>query len=152
MVNFNQNNKQIYTLMWLPAEDEIIFRAKDESPVAANDSLYSHLKKHIHLHQWKVRYTAAYRQWLDNDNNAIYDISNEINKSMIAALIKLNEDLETKAVFFWFDIDRSVTDEFTWKCCPVSGKKLITLGKEYTKKNAFVSPDYPLIFPDYVSL
>lgn len=142
-------NKEIFKIVWLPHEDEIIFSAKDETPVSLHSDLYSKLAAYIDIDEWKYLYGRAYRNWLDDISDAVCNVHDQVNMSMIAALIQLNETLPDRCLCYWFDIDRTYNEDFTWKYCPVSGKKLIFLGDGYAYKNAFVSPEYPVIFPIY---
>lgn len=77
----------------------------------------------------------------------IYNIRDQVNWSIITALIQLNKTVDTRELYYWVDIDRTCNEGFTWKYCPVSGKELILLGDNYPNKNSFTSPEYPLIFP-----
>ncbi len=142
-------NNEIFKIVWLPQQDEIIFNAKYETPVSLHSDLYSKLATYIDIGEWKYLYEKAYRNWLDDISDAVYNIHDQVNRSMIVALIQLNETLPGRRLCYWFDIDRTHNEGFTWKCCPISGKELILLGDGYSRKNSFISPEYPLVFPVY---
>jgi hypothetical protein len=143
----DSGKKEILKIVWLP-DDELIFYASDDRPLPLNSDVYRRLAECFDVLQWRFAYSQAYTDWLNGDNAAIYNINDTLNLSIIDALIKLNESLDHQIIYYWFDADRSVED-FFWDLCPLSGKKLLPLGKEYCGKNALISPRFPLIFPDY---
>ncbi|RFS25040.1 hypothetical protein DVR12_07595 [Chitinophaga silvatica] len=147
MTDFKKISKDVFKIMWLPGEDEIIFHANNESPLPLNTELYKQLNKYFDIENWKNKYAEAYKEWLNDISNVIYDIRNDINMSIIDALTALNKELEFQVIYYWFDIDRTFTDGYLWEYCPISGEKLIYLGEEYTRKNSLISPSYPIIFP-----
>ncbi|WP_212002739.1 hypothetical protein [Chitinophaga sp. HK235] len=149
MADLKKQNKEIFKIVWLPGEHEIIFNAKTESPLSLKSPLYELLNQYLDIDKWKIQYNQLYLDWLDGNSESIYNINDQINLSIIDALIKLNKILDQQAIYYWFDIDRTFTEGFTWKYCPISGEELICLGSGYPEKNAFISPRYPLIFPDY---
>ncbi|HEY8956610.1 hypothetical protein [Chitinophaga sp.] len=142
-------NNEIFKIVYLPQESEIIFNAKYETPVSLHSDLYSKLLTHIDINEWKCLYEKAYRDWLNDVSDAVCNIHDPVNMLMIAALIQLNETLPDRRLYYWFDVDRTYNEGFTWKYCPISGKELILLGDGYPKKNYFISPEYPLVFPIY---
>ncbi|PSL44866.1 hypothetical protein CLV51_105239 [Chitinophaga niastensis] len=149
MIDLKKQSKELLKILWLPGEDEIIFNTKSERPLPLSSDLYRQLIQYLDIDKWKRLYAEAYKDWLNDDSKSVYKINDKINLSIIEALVKFNKSLDSQSVYYWFDIDRTFTEGFTWEYCPISGKKLIYLGDEYPKKNAFVSPEYPLILPDY---
>jgi hypothetical protein len=71
IANLKMINKEIFKIMWLPGEDEIIFRAKDESPLSLNTDLYRQLIKYFDIDKWKSKYNIAYKEWLNNNSNVV---------------------------------------------------------------------------------
>ena len=139
-------NKELFKVMWA-ADEEIIFDVKTELSLPLTSKIYTHLSDYIDVDLWRDSFTIQYRDWLNSDNESIYDIHNTVNVEMINALSKMNEILINKIVFYWFDVDRTFYGDFQWMVCPLSGKQLIHLDSQYPKKNALISPVYPLIFP-----
>jgi len=133
--------------MWLPDEPHILFKMKTEGFITLDSPLYQSLSTYIDLHKWKDLYKKKYNEWLNNDQNFIYHITDEVNLAMINVLISMNNDLKSKRIFYWFDIDRTFNENFIWEYCPISKKRLITLPAEYPKINSLISPDYPIVFP-----
>ncbi len=140
-------NKELLKIMWLPNENEIFFHMRNEKAVFWNSEIYKSLSEYIDVENWKHLYSKSYQRWLDDDDDSIYDIQSEINKSMIDSLIKLNKTLVSGVVFYWFDIDRTNNENFKWEFCPNSKKRLFTLGNTYPKINSLISPEFPLVFP-----
>lgn len=147
MIDSGKQSKEILKIVWLP-DDEIIYYAKDDSPLPLNSDVYRRLAECFDIHQWISAYSLAYTDWLKDVSDGIYNIHDTLNLSIIDALIRLNESLDHQVIYYWFDADR-VVDDFYWEFCPLSGEKLLSLGKEYCGKNALISPRFPLIFPDY---
>lgn len=79
MADLKKINKEVFKIMWLPKEDEIIFHAKDESPLSLDSDLYRQFIKYFDIDKWKCKYAAAYKEWLNNHSNTVYDINDEIN-------------------------------------------------------------------------
>jgi hypothetical protein len=140
-------NKELIKIMWLPGEDRVLFDIKREVPINTSSELYNYLLSFVDIDKWKTLYTQKYNDWLNSDDNTIYDINNEINLVIINALIEANRTIENKLIFYWFDIDRTYNEKFTWKYCPISKEGLIPLGNNYPDINSFISPKYPLVFP-----
>ncbi len=133
--------------MWLPGEEKILFDAKTDSEIGLDSNLYVLLTKYIKIETWKNSYQEKYYNWLNKDDNSIYNINDDININMVNALTKVNEILKDEMIFYWFDVDRTNIEYFNWKYCPISKKKIILLEKSYHYLNRLVSPVYPLIFP-----
>jgi hypothetical protein len=140
-------NKEIFKVMWLPKESRILLNVKNEEFVTLNSSIYERLSIYIDIPRWIILYEKKYSDWLNNDENSIYNINDNLNKKMVDALRQLNESYIDKRIFYWFDIDRTNNPNFDWEYCPLSEKKLIFLGYDYPKINSLISPDFPLIFP-----
>ncbi|MBN8786802.1 MAG: hypothetical protein J0I84_06920 [Terrimonas sp.] len=140
-------NKELIKVMWLPKQAEILFKMKDETSLPIKSALYSYILEYIDIVKWRKEYTQKYNDWLNKDDDSIYQIENGINMQMIDDLIKVNKRLRYEKIFYWFDIDRTYNDQFLWKYCPISNKELINLGNGFPKINSLISPDYPLVFP-----
>jgi len=141
------NNKELIKLMWLPDVKEVLLFIKDETFVPGDAELYNQVSTYLDIDQWKIRYSALYDKWLNDDDASVYDVDNEVNQTIINALIKVNSALKDKLILYWFDVDRANNENYQWKICPISKTRLIYLGDEYPKINSLVSNDFPLIFP-----
>lgn len=140
-------NKECIKVMWLPNQKEFLFTMKFETVLPIESFLYLYISQYINMEKWQNEYGYKYNDWLNNDDNSIFDIKNPVNLGMVKSLIELNMVLKFEKLFYWFDIDRTYNDDFIWEYCPVSNKKLVALGGEFSKRNSLISPDYPLVFP-----
>lgn len=140
-------NKELLKIMWLPAEREVLFNIQNEIQIPITSKFYDVFSDYIDIEKWRILYGEKYHNWLNEDDSSIYDINNEINLKMIDALVKINKRSSDAIFFYWFDIDRTFYERFKWEYCPLSNKRLLTLGDSYPAINSFISPDYPLLFP-----
>ncbi|PVD49298.1 hypothetical protein DC498_25740 [Terrimonas sp.] len=140
-------NKELIKVMWLPNQAEVLFKMKDETSLPIKSALYPHILQYIDIVKWRKEYAQKYNDWLNKDDDSIYQIENGINMRMIDSLIEVNKALRHEKIFYWFDIDRTYNDHFLWKYCPISKKELVKLGEEFPKINSLISPNYPLVFP-----
>ena len=140
-------NNDLIKIMWLPGQQEILFRMKTEESLPLASKHHNQISALIDIDKWRYLYGQAYDNWLNKDDNRIYDINFDVNQNMIAALTKANEALHQRIYFYWFDVDRTDNENFKWEFCPISSKKLLKLEPDFPKVNSLVSPDYPLVFP-----
>lgn len=140
-------NKDLIKIMWLPDQKEFLFQMRNETPLPIEASLYSLVAQYIDIAKWQEKYRKKYDDWLNKDDDSIYDINNEINMTIIFGLKRINKVMKNEMIFYWFDVDRTFNDHFLWEYCPISNKKLMSLGKEFPKINSLISPDFPLVFP-----
>lgn len=140
-------NNDLTKIMWLPDQQEILFRMKTEESLPLTSECYKQIYAFIDLDDWRHLYGRAYDTWLNKDDDRIYDINWNVNRIVIAALAKANEALNQRIFFYWFDVDRTDNEKFNWEFCPISKKKLLKLEPDFPKINSLVSPDYPLVFP-----
>jgi hypothetical protein len=142
-------NKKLYKIMWLPEENHIFLDIKNEKFISINSKMYKYLSNYVDWKSWINVYKKKYENWLNSDDNSIYNISDEVNTKIINALLEMNKHLIHEKIFYWFDIDRTFNENFIWKYCPISKRKLIQLPDEYPEINSLISPEYPLIFPHF---
>jgi hypothetical protein len=140
-------NKRIYKIMCMPGEYRIIWDVMTEEPIFRNADLYEALSEEIDFKKWRNKYAIKNKNLFQRDDDSIYQLKNPINLDMVNALLKLNEKLEDIIIYYWFDIDRTLDENFKWTHCPLSKERLIDLGPDYPKINSFVSMQFPLIFP-----
>ena len=122
---------KIYKIMWANQE-EIIWDVFTEKPVLLDNKIYDVLNKFVDIKKWKVDYSKAYFEWINEDNSNIYDIYFELNTRIIEVLPTLNDYLKGSniQVFYWFDVDRDKSLNFEWEFCPITGAKLISPFKD----------------------
>ena len=142
------NNMKEYKLMLTVPEENILWDIVEEK-AQTSVLCYSYLSKSIDLEKWKLSFFSLYRRWVEEDDYSIYDINNDVNISIINALVELNKEIDFK-IYYWFDVDRDRYPNYIWEKCPLSQKDLICLPKHYHKNNRKASVDYPLIFPDLI--
>jgi hypothetical protein len=133
--------------MWLPRTKKVIWTMKRESQVPLSSHLYNVLNKYIDLDTWRKQYGLEWYKWLNEDVDNINDIKFSLNKKMIEAVGKANNELSGDTLFYWFDIDRTHIKDFKWEKCPISKKKLVDLGSKYHSKNRLISPSKYIVFP-----
>jgi hypothetical protein len=128
--------------------EPLVWDCLTETAVPVNHSVYYNLKKYINLTDWETKYDKLYHQWLYNDDETIYNINVDINKFMIDAIFELNKEKKDYVLYYWFDVDRDKSPDYTWVYCPFSGKQLITLNEQFHYNNRKISPEHPLVFPE----
>jgi hypothetical protein len=139
-------NKNIFKIMCLFDDPKVIWDVKKEIQLPLTNPIYNKLKQLILLDKWIVDYNHLYVKWLKEDNTEVYNLSNSVIKSMISVLNKYNI-INDEKIYFWYDVDRSIDESFSWENCPICGMHLINLGADYNLNNRFISPTEPLIFP-----
>ncbi|CAL2083752.1 hypothetical protein [Tenacibaculum sp. 190524A05c] len=141
----NRCNYQCYKIMWAN-KSEIIWNIKNEESLPVNNFLYSFLDSFISIDNWRVDFRKSYFDWLYNDNGDIHNIYSEINQRVISKLPKMNEKLNEDGIklFYWFDINRFINEDYKWDFCPVYGNDLIISCND----KALVSERSFLIFPN----
>ena len=129
--------------MWASNDNELIWELQNEQVISPKSEIYQKLP--FDLMAWADKYKILYKDWLDNDNHAVYDIYQPENWEVITALMQCKS--ENYRIFYWFDVDRNRFPDFEWKHCPVCGDSLVDLGKDYPSFNRLISPKYPIVFP-----
>ena len=112
-------NNDLTKIMWLPDQQEILFRMKTEEALPLVSERYKQIDAFIDLDDWRRLYAQAYDTWLNKDDNRIYDINWDVNRIVIAALTKANKALNQRIFFYWFDVDRTDNEKFNWEFCPI---------------------------------
>lgn len=138
--------------MWTPGEGSMLFDIVSELEQPFNSQIYDNTNKFIDLQSWRNEYAKFYKEWLEFDDDSIYNLNSNFFSDTLKKLSELNSYLKEMSVYLWFDIDRTWIDQFIWEKCPISGKHLLNLGTEFPEINRLVSPDYPLILPSYESV
>lgn len=132
--------------MWANKE-EIIWNMRDEKSVPLDNILYKYLEKFIDYRIWQKEFHKEYLKWLAGENENIYDVNFSLNSQIIDILPKLNEKLNSQNiyVFYWFDIDRSVDENFNWEFCPMTNELLTNLNIK--NNNSLICKKCYLTFP-----
>ena len=76
-----------YKLMLTVPEENILWDIVEEK-VQTSCLCYSYLSKYIDLEKWKLSFFSLYRRWVEEDDYSIYDINNDVNISIINALVE----------------------------------------------------------------
>ncbi len=138
--------------MWLPEIDEIIWKLDNETmPIRpVKEFIFNSLNKNIDINEWHKKYANLYSDYLNNDAQDIYDVTNEINYSIIKAIKKTNNLLRKSNIilFYWFDVDRVSKENWRWISDPLNGKDLLKLDGSFHEVNRKVSLDNYMVFPD----
>ena len=92
-------NRELIKVMWLPEAKEVLLFINNEAFVPGDAELYNQVSAYIDIDQWKDLYSTFYYKWLNDDDASIYDITHEVNHTMINALIKVNSDLKDRLFF-----------------------------------------------------
>jgi hypothetical protein len=148
MVDSKNSPNLLYKIMWA-GKDNIIWNMKDESLVPLKSIAYNVLEDYIDYNDWRKKFSKSYNEWLVGDNSDIYDINFSLNKQIIELLPLLNQDLKKDkiTIYFWFDVDRDLYENFQWEFCPLTKNKLTKL-KNTHKNNLLISKDSYLVFPE----
>ena len=135
-----------YKLMFAGNEKKIIWDMLSEKEISLNDKIYQDLNEEIDLNKWGAKYSKLYKNWLENDDETIYDINSAINSEAINALKNYNKKSKNK-IYYWFDVNRDSNPDYQWKRCPLTNRPLVLVSKEYHNNNRLISEDAPLVFP-----
>lgn len=138
--------KKNVKLMWMPGESwDLCFYNMLSNELFQLDSCNcfdSRLMK-----DWYKQYGYLYDVWLNQDRSKLYDLKRPVHTDMIRYLAGVNEKLSDLRFYYWYDVDRSVKENYIWKECPLSGEKLESLGENYFYTNRLVSSVYPVCLP-----
>ncbi|WP_250632378.1 hypothetical protein [Rhodoflexus caldus] len=146
-------NHKFYYLMWLPHVRNIIWEARNKKALPQKTlvegiNLYEMLNNVVNLAKWRKQYTALYRQWLENDDNRIFDLQHPVNAQIIHGLKNINSLLPSHIhLCYWYDVDRSLDEDFIWENSPLSGKRLIDLGEDFFEENRLWDKENNLLLP-----
>ncbi len=151
---FNSMKENLYKIMWLPDTENLFLKMTDETEAELSVKNYfiTELQKNIDLNEWQIDYRKAYKMWLEDDDNTIYDIHNPLIFNIIEAVNKVNQQSEKLKLYYWFDIDRSANENFRWEKCPITNTELKNLGKDYFYVNRLVSEKASLVMPEVDNL
>ena len=133
--------------MW-DGSDNIIWNMENEEPIPVNNLIYNILKNYLDYNTWSCFYLKAYKEWLNGYNSNIYDLNFSLNKQVIELLPSLNKKLikYNISIYYWFDVDRDLYENFTWEVSPITKKKLTTL-KNMHINNSLICEDSFMVFP-----
>jgi len=146
-------NHKFYELMWLPKTKNCIWEAKTKKALAQNQTvegvnLYALLKQEIDWAKWRKNYARLYKNWLENDQTAIFDLENPVVRQMFSAIQGINKILPPNLHFcYWYDIDRTENEDFVWEKSPISSSPLIDLGEDYFYQNRLWDKENHLLLP-----
>ena len=146
MEDSKNSSEQLYKIMWAAEGDNIIWNMRKESHDNTCLQIAQLLNCYINLSSWAKSYESLYRRWLNNNNTAIYDINSSINKEMIEANLEFNRHHPFN-LYYWFDVDRSVYEDYQWVLSPISGEKLKRLPPPFNQNNRLISQRDMLAFP-----
>jgi hypothetical protein len=149
MVIEDLKGKQLLKIMWVPGAESLLWNMKDESQLSSQSAIYKLVEGNSEIVSWASRFDQLYEQWLEGDNDVIYDVKHEVNREILSILRTLNTSLSELAIFYWFDVDRTDNDDFVWTESPFSGKPLLDLGPDYHFLNRLVSLEDYVVFPKY---
>ena len=135
-----------YKVMPTVPEENIFWDISTERIVDSSSLSYKYLSEYIDIEEWKKSFFELYNKWLKEDDDSVYDIHNEVSRSMINALMEINKKADFK-LYYWFDVDRNKYPNYVWRKCPIAGTDLIDLPEYYSMNNRKISVDYPLVFP-----
>jgi len=93
-------SKELFKVMWLPNQEESLFKMKDEVSLTIESQLYLQLLQYIDVSKWQNEYAQKYNNWLNDDDTSIWQIENEINMWMIDSLRKINKILRHEKIFY----------------------------------------------------
>lgn len=143
-------SKNLIKVMWVPHESNFLWKMKDESPIDIGNPIYQQVYNDLNLEDWGKHYGVLYKTWIENDVTDLFELTNEVNTSLLLKIRKWNLKPNPEVIIFhWFDLDRSTTSENkSWTQSPLSGDELINLGEDFHYLNRLVSLKDFLVFPD----
>ena len=137
--------------MWLPDTTHTIWEMKTEKEAepALQNYFASLINQCIDLNNWLADYSKHYQKWLNDDAQTIFNPESPLLKEMLEAIEQVNRKTDAdKHLLYWYDIDRTINENYSWTNCPITGSKLKNLGKTYFYTNRLISEKAGLVLPD----
>lgn len=148
-------NRNLVKIMWLPGDPKVVWDMKSELQIPASDPVYNLFNQYMDLNRWSLEYEHLYHKWLEGASRDIYNLSHQLNLSILRAIGKVNSHQGSESnriIFYWYDKDRTLEKTFTpWKRDPILGGPLLDLGENYHYLNRLISLDSFLVLPQYSS-
>lgn len=141
---------KFYKVMWIPNSKEIIWNMEREEQMPLDFYIYDVLKGKMDILNWSEKYELKYKNWLDDINHDIYDINNVLHIETIKTIQTINNSklLKNKdKLYYWFDVDRDLNDNYEWIESPISNSKLQKFNS-YPSINRNISNEDHMVFPD----
>lgn len=134
--------------MWVPETKEIIWDMQTEEAIPADKGIYKEVNSIFNLEDWSEEFRQIYSAWLEEDKDELYDIKNAFYQKTLNNIEQVNKKAKDYHLYLWFDIDRTLNENFIWNTCPITLTPLICLGDNYHYLNRFISKDKFLVLPD----
>jgi len=139
---------KLLKLMWVPETKEIIWDIQTEEPVPADNGIYKEVNSVFDLENWSNEFKTIYFAWLNEDKEELYDITNEFYTKTLEHLEIVNKNAKVYQLYLWFDVDRTLNENFLWNNCPLTQTPLVRLSENYHYLNRFISREKFLVLPD----
>ena len=142
------SKSKLLKLMWVPETKEIVWDMQTEKAISADNDVYAEINSVFNLEDWGNEFELLYSSWLEEDNNDLYDISNSFYQTTLSNLDIINKNPKSFNLYLWFDVDRSLNENFQWETCPVTNTSLVRLNENTHYLNRLISKEKYLVFPD----
>ncbi len=145
------NGYLLCKIVWRPERNNLLddLKNNDQLSKEIGQIVTDELSLNIDIEKWFNDYYAVYLLWLDDLSNEVYDINSSVNLLMRDAVKKTNEKLASRkiALFYWFDVDRTIHPGWEWIDDPIDHKPLQTLDSSYADNNRKIALDHFMVFP-----
>ncbi|MCZ8355628.1 MAG: hypothetical protein O9340_12890 [Cyclobacteriaceae bacterium] len=145
----NLEGKILLKVMWTSEEETVVWDMKSEENLKYDSKLVSEFCNYFDLVDWSKKFKTLYSQWLEEDADFVYKLDNPLISSLLLAIKKFNFDNNEVLFFYWYDVDRTKKNNFSWSLSPITGKPLIDLGSDFHPNNRLISLDDFIVFPTF---
>jgi hypothetical protein len=112
------------------------------------NAIYAEINSVFNLENWSNEFKLLYSDWLNDDRNDLHDIANSFYQRTLKNLELLNKNSNDYKLYLWFDVDRSISENFQWKSCPLTNTPLLRFKEPIHYLNRLFSKEKFLVFPD----
>ena len=109
---------------------------------------YKEVNSVFNLEDWSNEFKLIYSAWLEEDKGELYNITNTFYKKTLQNLEQINKNAKDYQLYLWFDVDRTLDENFVWETCPLTQTQLVRLPEGYHYLNRLISKKKFLVLPD----
>jgi hypothetical protein len=137
--------EELFKIMWVGNNQPILWDIYSEN--AAPGDIVFQIKNAINFSDWLDKYKKDYTDWLDDENDNIFNLDIEAYDSLLKSIQKFNIHSSGFKIYYWYDVDRSKQPNFKWTRCIRCNSDLEEI-KEANYLNRYVCVKDCLVYPE----
>jgi len=140
---------KFYKVMWVPNSVELVWDMEKEEEMPLGFYIYDLLNSKMDMLSWSKKFELKYKNWLNDIDHDIYDISSTLHAEVIKTIRTINDSKLLKSndkLYYWFDVDRDTNDNYEWVKSPISKSTLQQL-TSFPAINRNISEKDYMVFP-----